>query len=427
MSVRIRDGRVEEVELRIFEPPRFFEALLRGRSFTEAPDITARICGICPVAYQTSAVNAIEDACGVELPGRSACCAGSSTAANGSRATPSTSTCFTLPTSSATTSAVQMAREHRRDVVERGLALKKTGNAMLDAHRRPRDPPGQRARRRLLPGADARRAAALVDPLERAREAALETVTRWTPSFDFPDFEHCLRARRPLASRADVRDRGRPHRLAPRVSTSPSANTTSTSPRSTSSSRTRCTRAAPARRATSSARSRATRSTRDRLSPLARETAARSGPRPISAATPSAASSSAAVELVYACDEALRIIDGYERAGRAGRRRRATRRSRARRQRGAARAALPPLHARRRRHDPRREDRAADVAEPARNRGRPARRRQPHTVELAGRGAPRSLRADDPQLRPLHLVRDALPRLSRWTGRERTHCGDRRR
>jgi sulfhydrogenase subunit alpha len=68
MSVRIVDGRVEDVELRIFEPPRFFEALLRGRSFREAPDITARICGICPVAYQTSAVNAIENACGVDVP-----------------------------------------------------------------------------------------------------------------------------------------------------------------------------------------------------------------------------------------------------------------------------------------------------------------------------------------------------------------------
>ena len=43
-----------DVELRIFEPPRFFEAFLRGRAYTEPPDITARICGICPVAYQMS-------------------------------------------------------------------------------------------------------------------------------------------------------------------------------------------------------------------------------------------------------------------------------------------------------------------------------------------------------------------------------------
>jgi len=58
---------VESVELRIFEPPRFFEGILRGRSQMEAPDITARICGICPVAYQMSACHAIEDAHGIRL------------------------------------------------------------------------------------------------------------------------------------------------------------------------------------------------------------------------------------------------------------------------------------------------------------------------------------------------------------------------
>ena len=54
-----RVGEVENVELQIYEPPRFFEAFLRGRDFKEAPDITARICGICPVAYITSAFNAM--------------------------------------------------------------------------------------------------------------------------------------------------------------------------------------------------------------------------------------------------------------------------------------------------------------------------------------------------------------------------------
>src|SRR5581483_5828154 len=55
LYVKIKDHTVVDVKLKIFEPPRFFEAFLRGRRFTEAPDITARICGICPVAYQMSA------------------------------------------------------------------------------------------------------------------------------------------------------------------------------------------------------------------------------------------------------------------------------------------------------------------------------------------------------------------------------------
>lgn len=68
MNVTIRGDEVVDVQLKIYEPPRFFEAFLRGRHFTEVPDITARICGICPVAYQTSSMHAMEDACGVTVP-----------------------------------------------------------------------------------------------------------------------------------------------------------------------------------------------------------------------------------------------------------------------------------------------------------------------------------------------------------------------
>ncbi len=59
--IKVADGKVVETRVRIYEPPRFFEAFLRGRMYTEAPDITARICGICPVAYQMSSVHAMED------------------------------------------------------------------------------------------------------------------------------------------------------------------------------------------------------------------------------------------------------------------------------------------------------------------------------------------------------------------------------
>jgi coenzyme F420-reducing hydrogenase alpha subunit len=65
MYLEIDGDQVKDLRFDIFEPPRFFEAFLRGRRFSEAPDITARICGICPVAYQTSSVNAMEHAAGV--------------------------------------------------------------------------------------------------------------------------------------------------------------------------------------------------------------------------------------------------------------------------------------------------------------------------------------------------------------------------
>ena len=69
LDIRIRGGAVADVKLRIYEPPRMFEAFLRGRSYAEVPDMTARICGICPVAYQMSSVHALERALGVKVEG----------------------------------------------------------------------------------------------------------------------------------------------------------------------------------------------------------------------------------------------------------------------------------------------------------------------------------------------------------------------
>src|SRR5687767_1999133 len=67
MHVSVEGDRVTDVRLEIYEPPRFFEAFLRGRAYNEPPDITARVCGICPVAYQMSACLALEQACEVSV------------------------------------------------------------------------------------------------------------------------------------------------------------------------------------------------------------------------------------------------------------------------------------------------------------------------------------------------------------------------
>jgi coenzyme F420-reducing hydrogenase alpha subunit len=65
--VEITDSSVSKVHMRIFESPRFFEAFLRGRPYQDVIDLTARICGICPVAYQMSSVHAIEKIFGVTI------------------------------------------------------------------------------------------------------------------------------------------------------------------------------------------------------------------------------------------------------------------------------------------------------------------------------------------------------------------------
>jgi sulfhydrogenase subunit alpha len=68
LYVKMEGSQVEQVQLNIYEPPRFFEGFLRGREIREVPDITARICGICPVAYQMSACHALEKALGLVIP-----------------------------------------------------------------------------------------------------------------------------------------------------------------------------------------------------------------------------------------------------------------------------------------------------------------------------------------------------------------------
>lgn len=62
LELKIRDNSIEHLQLKIYEPPRYFEKFLEQRSYEEVPDMVARICGICPVAYQMSAVQALEQA-----------------------------------------------------------------------------------------------------------------------------------------------------------------------------------------------------------------------------------------------------------------------------------------------------------------------------------------------------------------------------
>jgi coenzyme F420-reducing hydrogenase alpha subunit len=188
MHVRVRDGAVEEVRLRIYEPPRFFEAFLRGRRYTEPPDITARICGICPVAYQLSACAALENACAVTVDGRIAelrrllyC---------GEWIESHTLHIYLLhaPDFLGYPSALELARDHR-ELVERGLALKKTGNEILEViGGRAIHPVNVRlggfyrapTRAELAP---------LAQRLRRGLDQAIATA-QWVSTFDFPDFHH---------------------------------------------------------------------------------------------------------------------------------------------------------------------------------------------------------------------------------------------
>src|SRR5512136_1533987 len=130
LLVKVSGNKVSDIKFNIFEPPRFFEAFLRGRHYSEAPDITARICGICPVAYQMSSVHAMEDAFGVKVEGplrelRRLLYCGEWIESHVLHVV-----MLHAPDFLGYPSGLHMAADHA-DQVTNGLALKKTGNAIV--------------------------------------------------------------------------------------------------------------------------------------------------------------------------------------------------------------------------------------------------------------------------------------------------------
>lgn len=187
LYVKIKDGTVADVKFKIWEPPRLFEAFLQGRNYSEAPDITARICGICPIAYQMSSAQAMEAAFGVKVDPQV-------------RALRRLIYCGEWIESHALhvfllhaldflgyEDAIQMAGDHP-EIVQQALQLKKVGNDLMaflggreihpinlcvgGFYKVP-------TKKDLLP---------FVEKLKWALDACLEAV-RWTARLPFPDFE----------------------------------------------------------------------------------------------------------------------------------------------------------------------------------------------------------------------------------------------
>jgi coenzyme F420-reducing hydrogenase alpha subunit len=187
LTIRLEGGRATEAQLSIYEPPRFFEALLRGRSYREAPDITSRICGICPVAYLTSACAAMEDALvlaisdGVERLRRLLYC--------GEWVESHALHVFLLhaPDFLGFPDAASMAKKHGA-WVQKGLRIKKAGNAIVDLlGGREIHPINVRVGGFYRAPAKAA-LDALLPELRWAREAAAEALV-WMATFTFPAVE----------------------------------------------------------------------------------------------------------------------------------------------------------------------------------------------------------------------------------------------
>jgi sulfhydrogenase subunit alpha len=308
MYVALEGSEVREIKLRIYEPPRFFEAMLRGRAFTEAPDITARVCGICPIAYQMSSARAMEDACGVTIDGgpirelrRLIYC--------GEWIESHSLHVYLLhaPDFLGYPGFVEMARDHPQ-IAEQGLQMKKAGNRVMTIVGGREVHPINLRVGGFYRAPSRRELRTLVEPLQRARETALATV-RWAAELTFPDLTHapelvalCDPRAYPIDLGRIVSDRGLDiapaefdeHVLEEHVEHS---NALHARIRERGSYLT-----GPLARYNLSFA---------KLAPLAQEAAREAGLQPI-CRNPFQSIIVRGVELVQACDEALSIIESYE-------------------------------------------------------------------------------------------------------------------
>ena len=308
MYLRLKDDEVLDLQFKIFEPPRFFEAFLRGRRFQEAPDITARICGICPVAYQTSACNAMENAAGAVVPEqlralRRLLYCGEWIESHGLHVY-----FLHAPDFLGYESGIAMAADYP-DRVKAGLRLKKIGNDLMTVLGGREIHPVNVRVGGFYRTPTAAELGALVPDLEWARDAAIDTVG-WVAGFPFPEFERdyefvALRHRDRYAIEEGriVSNRG----LDISVTDWPEHFEESHVPWSNALHAELKERGAyhvgPMARYSLNFQ---------QLTPLARAAAVGAGLGPV-CTNPFKSIVVRAVELVFACEEALRLIAGYER------------------------------------------------------------------------------------------------------------------
>lgn len=187
LMVRMNGDTIEDVQLSIYEPPRFFEAFLNGRPLEEVPDITARICGICPVAYQMTAVHALEMAIGVEVSPeirrlRRLLYCGEWIESHALHMH-----LLHAPDFFDVHSGMELA-ERCPDEVNRGLRLKKHGNALLEVLGGRAIHPINVAVGGFYRAPHCHELRKLIPDFEWGLQAAID-ATRWVASFEFPDFE----------------------------------------------------------------------------------------------------------------------------------------------------------------------------------------------------------------------------------------------
>ena len=198
LFVRVKDGVIKECKFRIVEPPRFFEAFLRGRSYLEVPDITARICGICPMAYLMGSQQAMEQALDIKVTKQIRDLRRIMYCGEWIESHVLHAAMLHAPDFLGLDDVLQLAAKNKA-VVQNALQLKKLGNDILEVIGGRAIHPINTRVGGFYKNPDKAALKALMDRLKWGIDTSIE-IAKLFGTFDFPDFEydyHCVSMKHP--------------------------------------------------------------------------------------------------------------------------------------------------------------------------------------------------------------------------------------
>lgn len=187
LRVELDGDQISRVNLAIYEPPRFFEAFLVDRPLENVPDITARICGICPVAYQNTSIGALERALGVTIPPEIRQLRRLLYCAEWIESHALHMHLLNLPDFFHVPSSIELAQQFPEEV-KRGLRLKKHGNELLELLGGRAVHPINVTVGGFFRAPSRSQLQSIVEDFKWGLEASID-VARWVAKLDFPDFE----------------------------------------------------------------------------------------------------------------------------------------------------------------------------------------------------------------------------------------------
>ena len=132
LDLQVEDGKLKTCHLGSIEGSRYFEGLLKGRHWYDAPEITSRICGICSTAHGIASVMAMEATLGIEATEQTKILRDLQCLGERFRSHATHLYFLALPDFLGYESALAMAPKYKKEL-ERALRLVKLGNDLTTA------------------------------------------------------------------------------------------------------------------------------------------------------------------------------------------------------------------------------------------------------------------------------------------------------